>query len=292
MPTLQEAARISLKTILVPTDFSPASRAALPFALALARAYGSTLLLTHVLPSQPYRQIVTDRVPAHRDRAWQSAQRALSELSADRRISDTASKTLLKHGDLAEVIPEIIREQTVDMVVLGTHGRTGVSKMVLGSGAEKIYRSAPCPVLTVGPKVRDGEWKLDRILCPVDLVDDPGPFLRYALALAEPSQSEFMLLLAVPMVPWQHRDTVEKQMRERLKRLIPGQGAHWCNPQFLVRWEHPAEAVLLAAAEWEVDLIVMGVRKARAAGLSSHLPWPVASEVVSQAPCPVLTVRV
>jgi len=292
MPTVQEVARISLKSILFPTDFSPASRAALPFALVLARAYGSTLLLTHILPSQPHRQIVTDRVPAYQDRAWQSAQRALTEFSADRRIGDTASKTLLEHGDLAEVIPQIIREQAIDMVVLGTHGRTGVSKIVLGSGAEKIYRTAPCPVLTVGPRVRDGEWNLGRILCPVDLVEDPEPFLRYALALAEPSQSEFMLLQAVPMVPWQHRDTVEKQMRERLKRLIPEQAAHWCNPQFLVRWEHPAEAVLLAAAEWEVNLIIMGVRKARAAGLSSHLPWPVASEVVSRAPCPVLTVRI
>jgi len=292
MLAVQEVARISLKTILVPTDFSPASRAALPFALALARAYGSTLLLTHILPSQPHRHIVTDGVPAYQDRAWQSAQRALTEFSADRRIGDTASKTLLEYGDLAEAIPQIIREQAIDMVVLGTHGRTGVSKMVLGSGAEKIYRSAPCPVLTVGPKVRDGEWSLSRILCPVDLVEDPEPFLRYALALAEPSQSEFMLLQAVPMVPWQHRDTVEKQIRGRLKRLIPEQAAHWGQPQFLVRWEHPAEAVLLAAAEWEVSLIIMGVRKVRAAGLSSHLPWPVASEVVSRAPCPVLTVRV
>jgi nucleotide-binding universal stress UspA family protein len=292
MPTVQEVARISLKTILFPTDFSPASSAALPLAVVLARIYGSTLLITHVLPPQPHLQVPLDRLPAQDDRVWENTHHKLAEFSADRQIAGVPCKTLIDQGDLANVIPAMIREQAVDLVVVGTHGRTGVSKMVLGSGAEKIYRSAPCPVLTVGPRVHAGEWKLGRILCPVDLVENPEPFLSYALSLAEENQAEFIVLQAVPLVPWQHRASVETQMRERLERLLPEQAKDWCTPQFLVRWEHPAEAVLLAAAEWEADLIVMGVRKARAAGLSSHLPWPVASEVVSRAPCPVLTVRV
>ena len=292
MPTVQEVARISLKTILFPTDFSPASSAALPFAVVLARIYGSTLVVTHVIPAEPHRQIVNDRLPAQDDRVWEDAHHKLGEFSADRQIGGVPCKTLIDQGDLADVIPAMIREQAVDLVVLGTHGRTGVSKMVLGSGAEKIYRSSPCPVLTVGPRVHAGDWKPGRILCPIDVVEHPEPFLHYALSLAEENQAEFIVLQAVPLVPWQHRASVEAQMRERLERLVPEQAKDWCTPQFLVRWEHPAEAVLLAAEEWEADLIVMGVRKARAAGLSSHLPWPVASEVVSRARCPVLTVRV
>lgn len=292
MPTVQEVARISLKNILFPTDFSPASNAAVPFALALARIYGSTLVVTHVIPAEPHRQVVLDRLPAQDDRVWQDAHHKLSAFSADPQIGGVPCKAVVDQGDLADVIPAMIREQAVDLVVVGTHGRTGVSKMVLGSGAEKIYRSAPCPVLTVGPRVHAGEWKLGRILCPVDVLEHSETFLHYALSLAEENQAEFIVLQAVPLVPWQHRASVEAQMRERLQRLIPEQAKDWCMPQFLVRWEHPAEAVLLAAAEWEADLIVMGVRKARAAGLSSHLPWPVASEVVSRARCPVLTVRV
>jgi len=292
MPAAQEVARISLKTILFPTDFSPASSAALPFALVLARIYGSTLVVTHVIPAEPHRQIVSDRLPSQDDRVWKDAHHKLSAFSVDRQIGGVSCKTLIDQGDLADVIPALIREQAVDLVVLGTHGRTGVSKMVLGSGAEKIYRSSPCPVLTVGPRVHAGDWKPGRILCPIDVVEHPEPFLHYALSLAEENQAEFIVLQAVPLVPWQHRASVEAQMRERLERLVPEQAKDWCTPQFLVRWEHPAEAVLLAAEEWEADLIVMGVRKARAAGLSSHLPWPVASEVVSRARCPVLTVRV
>jgi nucleotide-binding universal stress UspA family protein len=292
MPTAQEIARVSLKNILFPTDFSPASSAALPFALVLARVYGATVLVTHILQSEPYRQVVAGRLPVQDRRAWQDAAHRLTEFSADRQIGDIPCKSLIDQGDLTDAIPQIIREQDVDLVVLGTRGRRGMSKLVLGSSAEKIYRSAPCPVLTVGPKVHAGEWKLTRILCPVDVVEDPEPLLHYALSLAEENRAEFIALQAVPLVPWQHRASVEARMRERLECLIPEEAKDWCTPQFLVRWEHAAEAILMAAEEREPDLIVMGVHRARAAGLSSHLPWPVASEVVSRAPCPVLTVRV
>jgi len=292
MPTTLQVARISLKNILFPTDFSPTSAAALPFAVVFARLYRATLLVTHIVPPEPHRQVVLDRLPVQDDLAWRDAQDKLSEWTHHSPIDDTPCRTLLDQGDLEDVIPEIIREQAVDLVVLGTHGRRGVSKLVLGSGAEKIYRSAPCPVLTVGPKVHAGEWKLRRILCPVEVGEDPEPSLHYALCLAEENQAELIVLQAIPLVPWQHRASVEVEMRTRLEALIPPPAKDWCTPQFLVRWEHPAEAVLLAAEEREADLIVMGVRRARATRLSVHLPWPVASEVVSRAPCPVLTVRI
>jgi nucleotide-binding universal stress UspA family protein len=281
----QEVARISLKNILFPTDFSPASSAALPFALALARVYDSTLLVTHVLAG-------VRRQGSEASLEWEDAQQKLNRLSADRQFAGAASKTVLDQGDLADVIPRLIRGQSVDLVVLGTHGRRGFSKLVLGSSAEKIYRLASCPVMTVGPNAHDGDWKLRSILCPVDVLEDPEPFLSYALSLAEQNQSNLIVLQAVPLVPWQHRASVETQMRERLERMIPEDAGSGYTPQFVVRWEHPAEAVLLTAEEWEADLIVMGVRKAHAARFSDHLPWPVASEVVSRARCPVLTVRI
>lgn len=65
----------------------------------------------------------------------------------------------------------------------------------------------------------------------------------------------------------------------------------WCKPEFVVRFEFPAEGILRLARERGIDLIVMGVRKAAEGGLPDHLPWPVASRVVAEAPCPVLTVR-
>lgn len=293
MPTVPQVSRLSLKKILFPTDFSPASRAALPFALALARIYGSTLLVTHAVPAEPHRQVVPDRLPAQDDRVWQDARHQLEEFTHDPTLLGMPHKALLDQGDLADVIPALIREHEADLVVLGTHGRRGVSKLVLGSSAEKIYRSAPCPVLTVGPKAHQAaDWKLRLIVCPVDIVEDPEPALHYAVSLAEENQAVVVVLDAIPLVPWQHRASVEARSRRVLENLMPEHAKDWCTPQYLVRWEHPAEAILRTAAEQDADLIVMSVHKARVAGLSSHLPWPVASEVVSRALCPVLTVRV
>lgn len=294
MPTVSEVARITLKNILFPTDFSPASDAALPFALALARIYGSTILLAHILPAEPHLQVVLDRVPAQDDEDWQRARQKLVKSAQDPAMGNTPHRVLLDRGDLADVIPAMVCKQEVDMVVLGTHGRRGVSKLVMGSGAEKIYRSAPCPVLTVGPKAqkKGADWKLQRILCPVEIAENTEPAVHYAFSLAEENESQILLMQAVPMVPWQHRVAVEHDTRRALEALIPVHAEDWCRPDFLVRWEHPAEAIVQAAADREADLIVLGVRKARAAGFSAHLPWPVASEVVSRASCPVLTVRV
>jgi nucleotide-binding universal stress UspA family protein len=300
MTTAPQVVRIALKNILFPTDFSPASDAALPFALALAKIYGSTILMAHAVPAEPMLQVVPDRIPAQDDQDWQQAREKLAECTRNVALGDIPCKAVLNRGDLSNVIPAMVEKCRADLVVLGTHGRRGVSKMMLGSGAEQIYRSAPCPVLTVGPKAKAGaDWKPRRILCPVELTAhdgdrDPESALLYGLSLAEENEAQFLVLQAVPLVPWQHREAVAQQTREGLERLLPPQARDWCTPEFIVRWEHPAEAILRTAADREADLIVMGVHRSRAAArsLAAHLPWPVASEVVSRAACPVLTVRV
>jgi len=293
MPSAPEVTRISLKNILFPTDFSQSSNAALPFASALARIYGSTILMTHVVAPEPHLRVVLDRLPAQDDIPALEAKQKLTELMEDPSLRGINCKFAVEQGELGEVVSEIIRDRQVDLVVLGTHGHRGFSKLVLGSGAEQIYRAAPCPVLTIGPKSHKSEdWKLRRILCPVDVAEDPAPVLGYALALAEENQAEIVILEAIPLVPWQHRSLVEERSHRSLQDLIPAHAADWCTPQLMVRWEHPAEAILQTAAERDIDLIVMSVHRARAFALSSHLPWPIASEVVSRAQCPVLTLRI
>jgi len=129
---------------------------------------------------------------------------------------------LLEQGDLEAVIPSIIHDHDVDLVVLGTHGRRGVSKLMVGSDAERIYRSASCPVFTVGSGVHSSvDWKLNRILCPVAVAEDSEPVLHYALALAEESQAELVGLQAIPLVPWQHHAVVQERSRCALESLMP-----------------------------------------------------------------------
>jgi len=293
MATLPQVARISLKDILFPTDFSAASEAALPFALMLAQRYGARMHAAHIILPEPRPRVLMSRV-GEQDSIWDEAHERLDEFTHASATGDVRCTPLLASGDLGEIIPAMIREHDIDLIVLGTRGRRGVSRLVLGSNAERIYRAATCPVMTIGPHVSKTEWRLRTILCPVDLEGDPKPALDYAFSLAEDNAADLIVMNSVAIVPWQHRSEVELMNCERMRKLLPafGKPDGMNEPQFLVRWEPPAEAILTCADVRHVDLIVMGVRRSRVAGLSAHLPWPVASEVVSRAACPVLTVRI
>jgi nucleotide-binding universal stress UspA family protein len=293
MPAFAQVSRLSVKNILFPTDFSDASQAALPYAQSLAKLCGSTILIAHSIPAEPHEPIATDRVPEQDNLIWQETRRKLERLAEDPTLRDIPTKALLDRGEIEEVTSAMVQEHHIDLIVLGTHGRRGVRKIILGSSAEKIYRSANCPVLTVGPRVdARRDWKVRRVLCPVDVSEDPQPVVSYALSLAEENQAEFVLLQAIPLVLWQHRAETQQKSCRVLEELIPAQSRDWCVPECVVRWEHPAEAILREAQEKDADLIVMSVHKSRVSTWSAHLPWPIASEVVGQAACPVLTIRV
>lgn len=288
-----DVTRISIKNILFPTDFSESSRAALPFARLVAQAYGATILLAHAISPEPHQAVVFDRVPACDDVVWQGARLKLTNFGGDEAFAGLQCKFLVEEGYLSDVIPELIHDHQVDLVILGTHGRQGLGRFVFGSGAEQIYRAATCPVLTVGPKVHPpAEWKLRSIVCALDISENPEAALRYALSLAEENESRITFLEAIPLVPFQYRAKEEERARRAMENLIPPHASDWCTPEMVFRSEYRGEAILQVAHTKEANLIVMSVHQASAAALSSHLPWPIASEVLSRAECPVLTVRI
>jgi nucleotide-binding universal stress UspA family protein len=192
------------------------------------------------------------------------------------------------------VVSDIVGKNKIDLVVTGTHGRQGLKKLVLGSEAERIYRRATCPVLTVGPRVtppRDTNWKLETILFPTDGSETSLKALPYALSLAEENQASLIFLQLMPMAPTQYRESDEASAREAMRLMVPPEAEDWCKSEFVARFEFPAEGILGFAKERNVNLIVIGVRKSGDSGVPEHLPWRVASQVVAQAQCPVLTVR-
>jgi nucleotide-binding universal stress UspA family protein len=191
------------------------------------------------------------------------------------------------------VARDLIRKHEIDLVVTGSRGRQGLRRLVLGSSAEKIYRRATCPVLTVGPNARPlaGEWKLKQIIFPTDGSETSLKALPYALSLAEENEATLIFLQLMPLAPAEYRESDEASVREALRPLVPADAEAWCTPEFVVRFEFPAEGILRLATEREADLIVMGVRKVSETAVPGHLPWPIASHVVSEASCPVLTVR-
>jgi nucleotide-binding universal stress UspA family protein len=232
-------------------------------------------------------------LPVEIDTTWHGAERDLADFVRQASLGNTPHEMVLERGDLWAVVENLIREHQIDLVVTGSRGRQGLSKLVLGSSAEKIYRRATCPVLTVGPAARpvEKEWKLKKILFPTDGSETSLKALPYALSLAEENEATLIFLRLMPLAPAEFRESDEASVREALRPLVPPEAEAWCKPEFVVRFEFPEEGILRLAREREVDLIVMGVRAARETAIPHHLPWPIASHVVAEAPCPVLTVR-
>lgn len=294
MEALRTNTRISLSNILVTTDFSEVSKTALPFAAALARQYEAKIIVAHALSPEPRLSVPLDPLSDDEDPAWLEGQGKLAQFALGNSAGVRPAEILLERGYVWDVISNIIESNKIDLVVTGTHGRQGLKKLVLGSEAEKIYRKATCPVLTVGPQVTplsDTDWKLKTILFPTDGSETSLQALPYALSLAEENQANLILLQLMPLAPPEYREGDEASAHEALRALLPAEAEDWCKPEFIARFEFPAEGILRLAQERDVDLIVMGVKKSGDSALPEHLPWPVASQVVAQAHCPVLTVR-
>lgn len=294
--TMEIPTSVQLKQILYLTDFSQPSEAALPFAMGIARSHGSTVHVLHVL---------TAPLDAYPD-----------ALKADRQIAETEMKrvepklaglphdTALAHAlDLWSPIEQAIRDEHIDLIVLGTHGRTGPGRLVLGSVAEEILRRSPVPVMTVGPDVEPGairEGSLDRILFATDFGPHSAAALPYAVALAKENHARLLLLHALPKrretgngneaAGKRHRSAAEAF--HELHEMLSSDLALPHPPDFAVEFGKPADAILAAADQRGACVIVLGIHGAGAhPHAAAHLEGSVAHKIVAHAPCPVLTVR-
>jgi nucleotide-binding universal stress UspA family protein len=292
MPAPLTNARIALSKVLLATDFSEISEVAMPYALAIAREYCGSVLVGHVVAPEPHLSVPLEPLPPEVDPVWSSARSQMDRVLQSPAWRDIPHKGILRRGDLWPVIEEIIRGEQIDLLVTATHGRGGLRRLLMGSHAETMYRQASCPVLTVGPHVKPlagAAWRPKRILFPTDGSDVSLHALPYALSFAEQNEATLTLLRLVPLLPFQYQQIESESSQKALRELVPADAAAWCNVEFAVDFDFPAEGILRAAEERSSELIVMGVRQSAMA--ATHMPWPIASEVVRLAACPVLTVR-
>ncbi len=295
MAILDTEPRLLLKNILFATDFSPISDKAASFAAALAHKYGSKVLVTHVLPEPEPGVAHPDQVSERDEVARVEAERCLADFKALDTFKDIAHEELLLQGDMVETLRATIEQKEVDLIVLGTHGRSGISDLIMGSIAENIFRHIECPVLTVGPKVKSAEAhtvNIERVLFATDLTHGPHA-LPYAISLAEQNDAELIMLHVLQgtvmfddVVPDEWSDKAKKHLREMLPAdLSLKRGAH-----VAVAVGNASEQIVNVAIQEGADIIVMGVHAGRPS--ASHAPWAIAHQVIGHAPCPVLTVKV
>ena len=282
--------QVSLKNILYATDFSRYSDAALPFALSIARKYGSKIFAVHVVSLSPFaNSSPTQAWQALVAQAVREAQKTMDRVKE--RWSDVPHETLLRKGEIWNELSKLVREKEIDLVVCGTHGRTGISKIVMGSVAEEVYRHAPCPVLTIGPNVvgePESLGDIHAILYSTDFSSESLAAVPYAVSLARENQAR-LYLLHVTETPVSA--LTERELADRLRGLVPSDAELACAPKAFVDFGEPARKIAELAEELKVDLIVLGPRRSARLPSASHLPQSTAHYVVSRAICPVLTVR-
>jgi nucleotide-binding universal stress UspA family protein len=295
MKTLNVQTRVSVKNVLYATDFSPVAEFAAPIAAELARKFGAKLLAVHVRPPQVYGLAPPESWPAIQEAADRQSVEQKKHLEG--LFHGAENSVLIGEGDTWEVISALIKEKEVDLVVIGTHGRRNLEKVLLGSVAEKILRRSPVPVLTVGPHVTSEPEQITRvqhILYATDFSPASEAAARYAVSLAEENQAHLDLLHVIEPRKAKDYDSASELVHARtaqLESLVPGEAQLWCQPKYFVEVGNPAEEILKTAKRYKADLIVMGVKHAEGdLGASTHLPWAIAHKVISQARCPVLTV--
>ena len=286
---------IRLRTILCATDFSSSSEAALLYAVAIARRYDSQICVAHVIPPDAYQLVPPESFSATLAQTRRYAEQKMGELLISGRLRGIPHQVLLGEGELWSMLSQMLTEHEADLVVVGTHGRTGLRKLLLGSVAEEIFRLAPCPVLTVGPRapreVPTGA-ELRRILYATDFTPTAERAAAYAISLAQEHRTHLTLLHVVPEATHaspQNTELLHRFFVKRLRELVPMEAELWCDPDFAVEFGSPADGILRVATDRQADLVVLGVR--RSANFPGHLPPATAYKVVCQAQCPVLTVR-
>jgi len=299
MKTLEAGKRVALSSVLFATDFSPYSDAALPYARAIAREYGAKLFATHVVSADDYLFTAPDLWPAQRQKEKQLQTEVENRL--EKQLQGMPHKVLFAAGDVWTVISRILQEDKIDLLVMGTHGRTGAKKVVLGSIAEKIFRQACCPVLTVGPNAprkSDDEIHFKNILLATDFGKESLAALPYAVSLAEENQSQLSLLHVVgqPAAGIVDLEEVKTSVMRRLEELVPTEAEPWCHTECRVEFSRqfatPEERILEIARERQAELIVIGLRPTHHALVTvTHFGRTTAQHIVAQAACPVLTVR-
>ena len=298
MQTGAAVARISFKSVLFLTDFSEPSEAALPFAITIARAYGAKVHGFHVLLPTPSAYTTPEFTVAAIEAEEESAQSGLQRLESQ--LAGIPHEASVERGEAVwPSVERIIQDAKIDLVVLGTHGRTGARKLLLGSVAEEMFRRLAVPVLTIGPDVRTrahNDARFRRVLFATDFSPHSLAAWPYAVSLAQENQARLVLLHVVPEEKISEAAVLGEIPKgsplSRLNALLPKEADLWCRPESVVEYGDAATRILEEARNRGADLIVLGVRDVSGhLGAATHLGRATAHRVVAHAPCPVLTVR-
>jgi nucleotide-binding universal stress UspA family protein len=296
---------MQITRILCPLDFSEFSRHAAHHALAVANWYGSSVAFLHVAANLPTMDVPgVPLADGDRDRLTAEMRYFVGQTPPDVPVT-----FFVRDG--SDVRAQILTEAKAlmsDLIVIGSHGRSGFERLLLGSVAEKVVRKSPCPVMVVPPRAQDaaGPGLLHggkpRILCAVDFSDASLGALEYAVSLAEEADADLTLLHSIEVPPElrehipvpadfdvdRYHAAAEAACLERLRALVPPSVQAYCHVETVVQEGAAYRQILRLSAERSTDLIIMGVHGRGAVDVLVF--GSNTARVIRAAPCPVLIV--
>ena len=293
--------------ILLATDLSRWAEGAEAQAYAFASSWGATLTVMSVLEFPPG---LNPEYPVNRlylGELMKQATKGLVDLKARASNRGISVHTRIATGIPSEEVLVAAEAEDADLIVVGTRGRTGLEHVALGSTAERIIRTAPCPVLAVRSEkpepvvigsVSHGSVSLERILVPIDFSDCSLDALEYAVVVAQRAKASIKLLHILEPVSYgldfallhvTKREHMREVITERLTGLVSALTSAQVTADFQLCGGLPGDSILEAAKTQPADLIVMGTHGRR--GLSHVFFGSVAESILRKARCPVLTVR-
>jgi nucleotide-binding universal stress UspA family protein len=295
--------RTSIERILCPIDFSDISHHALAHAAAVARWYEARLTLLYVfvnLPALDLPPLVLE--DGDRGRLFGQMRAFADIVPPEVQVDCQLQEARLVH----DAILAQVADTQADLLVLGTHGRSGFQRLFLGSVTEKVIRKVKCPTLIVPPRAPDiapgAPVEFRRVLCPIDFSDGSLAALEYAINLSEEADGQLTLLhvtempAALTQEPFVVEDEIARirevaatDARRKLANLTPENARAYCTIDTAVVEGRVYREILRRATEMKTDLIVMGVHGRGA--LDLLLFGSTTHHVIRASACPVLIVR-
>jgi len=278
--------------IVVSTDLTDLSYL-LPHAVAQAKGSAAALVLVHAVLPHESVPLESGAIPYYDPlRLDRDARLILENTAREVREQGVECTTAVRHGFVPDVVAEIVNNSGAGRLLIGTHGRRGLKKFVLGSIARQLLESVDVPVCTVGPRAHKTPSVIETILHPVSLAGLHEVSAGLSFALATQFDARLLLLHVITPSATVARDP-EKAINTataQLQRLIPAGAAGHVDAQARIALASVVNEIVAAAEEAQAGLIVLGVH----APAHSWLPGtePAAYKILVSAPCPVLSLRV
>lgn len=273
------------RLILVPTDLSGAAAHALRYASSLGERLGARLLVIHAdafVPPTDFTAATAAVFTLSRDAMMAAARNDLKKHVKQNVGARVPFELRVIVGEPLDAIVAQVRESGADLVVMGTHGRAGVDRLMFGSVTEAVMRVVPVPVIAVNPAAVETA-EVERVLIPVTFTPTCRDALRQAAALASASGTPLILLRTVD----DEQAGMEIEERKRLHDWLPAELAGRCELK-LISSTHEADRIVDAAKRVRAQLIAFGVT-GRTSG--EPLLGTTAEQVMQRSTCPVLTVN-